>query len=122
MEKIFITENIVRNVLKEISEEKKETEFQTFAKKRYEGAKKIAENAKSKGGPAMLSYHHFIVKLPHYKKAYEGKFDMDDAKKKLAVYMKKVCSLTEDVNINQTEFQRLVGLIEVLGELIIKYK
>ena len=45
MEKIFITENIVRNILKEISEEKKETEFQTFAKKRYEGAKKIAENA-----------------------------------------------------------------------------
>jgi hypothetical protein len=122
MEKIFITENIVRNILKEISEEKKETEFQTFAKKRYEGAKKIAENAKSKGGPAMLSYHHFIVKLPHYKKAYEGKFDMEDAKNKLAVYMKKVCSLTEDVNINQTEFQRLVGLIEVLGELIIKYK
>jgi len=122
MRKIFITENIVRNILKEISEEKKETEFQTFAKKRYEGAKKIAENAKSKGGPAMLSYHHFIVKLPHYKKAYEGNFDMDDTKKKLAVYMKKVCSLTEDVNINQTEFQRLVGLIEVLGELIIKYK
>jgi hypothetical protein len=36
--------------------------------------------------------------------------------------MKKVCSLTEDVNINQTEFQKLVGLIEVLGELIIKNK
>ena len=46
--------------------------FEEFAQKRHDGAEKIAKNAKEKGGPAMLTYHHFIVKLPHYKKAAAG--------------------------------------------------
>ena len=38
--------------------------FEEFASKRYDGAKKIVDNAKEKGGPAILTYHHFVVKLP----------------------------------------------------------
>ena len=41
--------------------------FDEFAEKRMGGATKIANNAKEKGGPAMLTYHHFKVKLPYYK-------------------------------------------------------
>ena len=33
-----------------------------------------------------------------------------------------LCKLSENVDMQQTEFQKLVGLIEVLGELIIKHK
>ena len=33
----------------------------------------------------------------------------------------KLCKLTENVDIQQVEFQKLVGKIEVLGELIIKH-
>ncbi len=78
------------------------------------------ENAKEKGGPAMLTYHHFVVKLPYYKKASEGNFDLDGAKKEYKEHLDKLCDLGS--NMNQVEFQKLVGLIEVLGELIIKHK
>jgi hypothetical protein len=91
--------------------------FDEFAEKRMGGASKIANNAKEKGGPAMLTYHHFIVKLPYYKEAAEGKFDMDNAKKEFDECVKQ---LSDDME--QVAFQKLVGKIEVLGELIIKHK
>jgi len=94
--------------------------FKNFAGKRLAGAEKIVNNAKEKGGPAMLTYHHFKVKLPYYKKASEGKFDIDEGKKEFKELLNKLCKVSEDVNMEQVEFQKLVGLIEVLGELIIK--
>ena len=65
----------------------------------------------------MLTYHHFIVKLPYYKEAAEGKFDMGKAKKEFNECVKQ---LSDDME--QVAFQKLVGRIEVLGELIIKHK
>lgn len=91
--------------------------FDTFAEKRMGGAEKIAKNAKEKGGPSMLTYHHFIVKLPYYKKASEGDFNVEEAKKEFNECVKQ---LTDDME--QVAFQKLVGRIEVLGELIIKHK
>jgi len=115
-----ITDQWIRKTIKEVAEKK--SAFEEFAEKRHAGAKKIAENAKQKGGSAMLTYHHFIVKLPYYKNAYEGKFDLSEAKKQLSGFMKEVCGLGKNVEISQTEFQKLVGKIEVLGELIIRSK
>ena len=108
-EKIFI-----------LYEQSTSASFEEFAGKRLQGAEKIAKAAKEKGGAAMLTYHHFNVKLPHYKKAVAGKFDVVSSKKELK-------SLTEELNdainssvkMQQIEFQKKVGLIEVLGELII---
>ncbi len=48
-----------------ILKEAKET-FQEFAKTRGKGAEKIATNAHDKGGLALLTWHHFKVKLPYY--------------------------------------------------------
>jgi hypothetical protein len=112
--KIIITEKQLKKI--------KSGEFEDFASKRFGGAEKIANNAKEKGGFSMLTYHHFIVKLPYYKKASDGKFDLEKSKTELKEHLDKLCGLSEDVNIGQVEFQRLVGIIEVLGELIIKYK
>jgi hypothetical protein len=81
------------------------------------GAEKIANNAKEKGGLSMLTYNHFIVKLPYYKKAKQGEFNIEDAKKE---YDKTYKSIS--LNMTQTEFQREVGRLEVLGELIIRNK
>jgi hypothetical protein len=61
------------NILKE-AKKSKET-FEEFAKTRGEGAAKIAANAEEKGGLSLLTWHHFKVKAPYYKKATEGKFD-----------------------------------------------
>ena len=44
-------------------------DFKEFSEARLAGATKITEAAKENGGPAMLTYHHFVVKLPYYKKA-----------------------------------------------------
>ena len=96
--------------------------FETFVEKRFKGAEKITNNAKEKGGPAMLTYHHFKVKLPYYKKASEGKFNVEESKKEFKEHLDLLCKLSENVDMQQTEFQKLVGLIEVLGELIIKHK
>lgn len=94
--------------------------FEEFAAKRLEGATKISGDAKEKGGAALLTYHHFVVKLPYYKKASEGGFNLDEARIELKKYLDELCSVSD--NMEPIHFQRLVGLIEVLGELIIKFK
>ena len=95
-------------------------EFEAFAKKRLEGATKITKDAKEKGGVAILTYHHFVVKLPHYKNAAEGRFNLEKAREEFNGYMEEICG--GKVQFDQIGFQRLVGLIEVLGELIIKHE
>lgn len=94
----------------------KRLSFDEFASKRMGGAEKIANTAKEKGGPSMLTYHHFAVKLPYYKKASQGKFDLEEAKKEFEKTLKKI-----SMNMEQTEFQKEMGRLEVLGELIIKH-
>ena len=100
------------NILKEI----KET-FEQFADTRMKGATKIAETAQEKGGLALLTWHHFKVKLPYYKKASEGKLDLDKAKKEYEETYKKI-----SLDMTQIEFQREVGRLEVLGELLFRNK
>ena len=104
----------------ELINEEESPKLEEFADKRFNGAQKIANTAKEKGGPAMLTYHHFIVKLPYYKKAADGKLDMEKTKKEYTDLVNKLRK--SGSNIGQVEFQRLVGKIEVLGELIIKNK
>jgi hypothetical protein len=96
------------------SKEKKET-FESFADTREAGAEKIVDNAKKKGGLALLTWHHFKVKLPYYKKAAAGKFNLEEAKREYAATYKKIST-----SMTQIEFQREVGRLEVLGELIIR--
>jgi hypothetical protein len=91
--------------------------FEQFAKNRLAGAEKIIVNAKEKGGDALLTYNHFNVKPPYYKKAIDGKFDKEDAKKEFEQTYKKI-----SLDMTQTQFQREVGRLEVLGELLIREK
>jgi hypothetical protein len=91
--------------------------FDEFAQTRMKGADKIATTAKEKGGLAMLTYHHFNVKKPYYKKAAEGKFDLAAAEKEWRKTFGKI-----SLDMGQTAFQTEVGRLEVLGELIIKHK
>lgn len=107
------------DILTEAKEEKKPLE--EFAETREKGAEKIVKNAKEKGGFSMLTYHHFVVKLPYYKKAAEGKMDFKKAKKEYHELVDRLHKATKgDMKIQQVDFQKLVGKIEVLGELLIK--
>ena len=97
-------------------EAKKET-FEEFAEKRGEGAAKIASNAEEKGGLSLLTWHHFKVKAPYYKKATQGKFDREAAEKEFDETLKKI-----SLGMTPIEFQREVGRLEVIGELLIREK
>jgi hypothetical protein len=105
--------------LRELINEEKITDekFEEFADTRGKGAAKIASNAYEKGGLSLLTWHHFKVKAPYYKKATEGKFDNEAAKKEFEQTLKKI-----SLNMTQTQFQREVGRLEVLGELLIREK
>ena len=117
--KFIITESQLKKIITRNSPKT----FDEFATKRLGGAENITNNAKEKGGASMLTYHHFKVKLPYYKKASEGKFNVEEGKKEYKELLKKLNQSTKsEMNIEQIEFQKLVGLIEVLGELIIKHK
>ncbi|CAB4219007.1 hypothetical protein UFOVP1604_90 [uncultured Caudovirales phage] len=105
-----------------IFEAKKPETFEKFASNRLAGATKIAETTKAKGGDSLLTYQHYKVKLPYYKKAAAGKFKVEEAKaelKKLHTYLHAIIDKFEAKN--QTPFQQVMGKIEVVGELIIKY-
>lgn len=89
--------------------------FESFADTREAGAEKITDSTKEKGGLALLTWHHYKIKLPYYKKAAAGKFDLDAAKKEFDATYKKISTA-----MPQIEFQREMGRLEVLGELIIR--
>lgn len=89
--------------------------FEEFAGAREAGAEKIVDNAKKKGGFAMLTWHHFKVKLPYYKKAAAGKFDLAEAKREFKKTYDRIST-----KMSQVEFQTEMGRLEVLGELIIR--
>jgi hypothetical protein len=102
--------------LSDILKEVKET-FEQFAVTRGKGAAKIAATAEEKGGLSLLTWHHFKVKAPYYKKAEEGKFEKEAAIKEFEKTLKSI-----SLNMTQIEFQREVGRMEVLGELLIRDK
>jgi hypothetical protein len=96
--------------------------FEEFSKKRGEGAVKIADNSKEKGGLSILTYYHYDVKIPYYKKAEQGKIDLVKSKKELKKLVEELYVGINDMSIRQIPFQKLVGKIEVLGELLIENK
>jgi len=97
--------------------------FNEFSANRLKGATDITANAEKKGGDAMLTYHHFVVKLPYYEAAANSQLNLTEARAELRMLMDELINgTTGDVTLSQIEFQELVGKIEVLGELIIKSK
>jgi hypothetical protein len=106
----------------EFISEAKGSPFAEFAQKRHDGAKKIAEGAKQKGGPAMLTYYHFIVKLPYYKKAAAGRFDAKSSTQELRKLNRELAAILKTFEPrDQIPFQKVMGKIEVVGELLIKH-
>lgn len=96
--------------------EETQDSFNDFAEGRGDGAGKIASSAKDKGGDSMLTHHHFNVKLPYYKKAAAGNFDLEKAKEEFDTTHKSI-----NFNMKPIDFQKEMGRLEVLGELIIKH-
>jgi hypothetical protein len=101
--------------------ESKESEFKEFSGKRYDGAKKIADSAEEKGGPALLTRDHFRVKLPYYTEAKRGSFDADEAKREYAELCGRLHHKKDKIEtMGMKDFQEILGRMEALGELLIK--
>ena len=100
------------NLLKEAKQS-----IEDFASTRLKGAEKIADTTLEAGGLSLLTYKHYKVKLPYYKKAAAGKLDKDAAKEEFEKTLKSV-----SLGMTQSQFQIEVGRLEVLGELLIENK
>jgi len=95
--------------------------LEEFSTNRLAGASKIAQSAKEKGGDALLTYHHFKVKLPYYKQGADGDLDFVQIENEYKEKLNSLYNATKnEMNIEQIPFQELVGEIEVLGELLIR--
>jgi hypothetical protein len=100
------------NLLKEAKQS-----IEDFASTRLKGAEKIADTTFEAGGLSLLTYKHYKVKLPYYKKAAAGKLDKDTAKEEFEKTLKSI-----SLEMTQSQFQTEVGRLEVLGELLIENK
>jgi len=94
-----------------------EENFEEFATTRLKGAEKITDTTQEAGGLSLLTYKHYKVKLPYYKKAAAGKLDKEAAKEEFNKTLKSI-----SLNMSQNEFQIEMGRLEVLGELLIENK
>ena len=102
--------------LVDILKEAKQT-IEDFASTRLKGAEKIADTTQAAGGLSLLTYKHYKVKLPYYKKEAAGKLNKEAAKKE---FEKTLSSIS--LGLTQSQFQTEVGRLEVLGELLIENK
>jgi hypothetical protein len=103
------------NLIQLLKEAKQSIE--EFASIRLKGAEKIADTTLKAGGLSLLTYKHYKVKLPYYKKAAAGKLDKEAAKKEFEETLKSI-----SLGMTQSQFQTEVGRLEVLGELLIENK
>lgn len=115
-------DKLVQDYVQFITESISANNFEEFASTRLKGATKIADAAKAKGGASLLTYHHFQVKLKYYKEASLGKFKPETAKKILAENIAKLGDRPSEIMEHRPyEFQKIMGIIEVLGELLIEH-
>ena len=91
--------------------------IEAFASARLKGAEKIADTTLKAGGLSLLTYKHYKVKLPYYKKAAAGKLNKEAAKKEFEKTLNSI-----SLGMTQSQFQTEVGRLEVLGELLIENK
>ncbi len=94
----------------------------TFLKNRKAGAEAAAKAAKEKGGDAILSYYHFEAKDKPYAEIIKvlRNSGIDDAKKLCKQKYKQLLS-DVDLDMDQKEYQAVVGKLEVYGECYIKF-
>lgn len=101
-----------------LNEDNKSNKFAEFAKDRLAGCEKVLALARSKGGNARLTVQHFEVKLPYYRSAASGNFNVDSSKREYRQLHARCANLTMQPRL----FQETVGRLEVLGELILAYE
>lgn len=97
---------------------RKQDELVQFCEDRKKGAAKIAQDARSKGGPAQLTAWHFAAKLPEYDECIKA---IKAGKPSSHFQQQEVKLIHQLTGIrNQRTFQEVMGRAEVWGEVFIK--
>jgi hypothetical protein len=97
---------------------RKQDENVQFCEDRKKGAAKIAQDARSKGGPAQLTAWHFAAKLPEYDECIKA---IRAGKSPSHFQQQEVRLIHQLTSIrNQRTFQEVMGRAEVYGEVFIK--
>ena len=94
-------------------------EDQAFFEKRAAGAMKIQKQAAAKGGPSKLTAIHFKAKEAPYRMCLKNLDSKAFAEKKAAECYRKLSSWK---HLTQDQFQKLMGELEVYGEVFLKLK
>lgn len=104
----------------ELIESYNPNKMKSYLDNRKKSAQDAADKAKEKGGDAMASFYHFDAKVKAYDKCYKI-VKKDD---KLIVLQEKSSDSLKELkkfkNMTQKVFQKIVGELEVWGELFIK--
>lgn len=93
-----------------------------FVEKRRAGAEDIAHKASTKGGYAELTAWHFKAKLPKYKEALKAVKNREPLAFFERKYKETMDSLHGTKLSSQKQFQKIMGELEVWGEIVIQLK
>ena len=94
----------------------KHKEMLEFFAKRKEGARKIANSAKEKGGPSILTAWHFQAKDSQYREVIQAIQENKDESYFKSKWKSILNKLRNDMK--QEQFQKTIGELEVWGEVI----
>ena len=92
-------------------------ELKTFLEKRKAGAAKLAKQTALKGGYSTLTADHFKAKAGPYQKCINNLGDKKVVKEHIKVLLQKLKSWD---TMTQKEFQKVMGELEVYGEVAIQ--
>ena len=105
------------NFFTESTEPEKNEELETFIQKRAAGAAKLAKQAAIKGGFSSLTAAHFKAKSKPYNICAKNLGDKRVVKEHINNLLKRLKSWDE---MSQMEFQKVMGELEVYGEVAIQ--
>lgn len=101
----------------ESSNPKQHEELEEFIEKRAAGADKIAKQATIKGGYSSLTAAHFAAKKVPYANCLKKLGNKAALKSHIGDLLKK---LQHWENMSQMEFQKVMGQLEVYGEVALQ--
>jgi len=93
-----------------------------FVTKRKTGAQDIATRATIKGGYSELTAWHFKAKLPKYREALKAIKNREPIAFFETKYKETMASLHGSGLKSQKQFQKIMGELEVWGEILIQLK
>lgn len=114
--------DVIDNIVSEKKTESNKESFEQFLSKRASGAEKIHKSAEAKGGYSILTAIHFAAKAKPYAES-EKWADKEDKEQHYKAKAKEIYDKLRNLDqLDQKQFQTLMGELEVWGEVYLRAK